>query len=77
MKKQQATINPNSRTSQILAHMRVNKHGISPMESIVVFGVYRLASVVHRLRERGHNIITEMREDAHGKTYARYKLVRG
>lgn len=65
-----------SRTAQILSHLRREKHGISPLEALGVYGVYRLSSVIHRLRERGHEIQTVMRNDALGKPYARYKLLR-
>jgi hypothetical protein len=39
------------------------------------FGVYRASSVINRLRNRGHNIITVMREGANGEQYARYEMV--
>lgn len=65
-----------SRTAEILAHLRREKNGISPLEALGVYGVYRLASVVHRLRARGHQIVTERRFDLRGHEYARYRLIR-
>ena len=38
------------------------------------FGVYRASSVINRLRNRGHNIITVMQEGFNGEQYARYEM---
>ncbi len=58
----------------ILDHL--NEHGsITPGEALLVYGVFRLAARVNELRNKGHKIETQMREDGNGKKYARYWLV--
>ena len=70
-------INQNqSRTAEILAHLKREKHGITALGALGVYGVFRLASTIHRLRERGHAIVTERCFDLRGQEYGRYRLVR-
>jgi hypothetical protein len=48
---------------------------ISPAEAKQVFGIERLAARVLELRAKGHNVVKELRHDARGKRYARYRIV--
>ena len=66
--------NPNTAMSKIERHLRKGKT-ITPMEALVVFGVFRLASIVHRLRQRGLAIETILKNDENGHQYASYKAV--
>ncbi len=52
------------------------RRGLSPLEAIGMFRIYRLASRIRELREDGYDIRTENRRDTTGKTYARYFLTR-
>lgn len=49
------------------------KGKISPLQALRDFSCLRLAAVIHRLRKKGHRIVTDWREQ--GKTrYAVYRL---
>lgn len=69
-----------SQTAEILAYLHQidpetgKRRGLSPLEAIGMFRCYRLAARIRDLRDRGHDIRTEMKLDAKGKTYARYFL---
>jgi hypothetical protein len=48
---------------------------ISPLEAVGVYGITRLASIVHDLRHsRGMAIKTTIKRDPVGRTYAEYRL---
>ena len=65
-----------SQQDQILQHMK-RKRTITPMKALDYFGCFRLASVIHRLRQEGYVIVTEMRESkSTGNKYAQYRLVK-
>lgn len=57
---------------RILRHLE--KDSISPMEALLVHGVYRLSASIHEIRREGFNVFTKMHTDASGKKYARYYL---
>lgn len=63
----------NSQTKTVLLHL-FKRGSISPMEALVSYGIMRLASDVHRLRERGYGIRTDMSKDEAGHKYARYYM---
>lgn len=63
-----------SKTQLIQKHLKRGA-GITPMKAWEVYGVYRLSSVIHSLRKRGMDIVTEMRQ-WDGSDYAYYKLRR-
>lgn len=67
------TIALNPQVRLVLAHLE-KRGSISPMEALTTYGVYRLSSAIHRLRNIGFNIETELREDAAGHRYGRYFL---
>lgn len=56
----------------ILNHLR-SKGKISPLQALRDYSCLRLAAVVHRLRQAGHAIETDWREQG-GTRYAVYRL---
>lgn len=60
--------------ASILAHLLAG-NTISQAEARQVFGVERLASRIHELKQDGHIIVGDDRYDAMGKLYTRYRLV--
>jgi hypothetical protein len=59
-----------SKKQQILNFLQAGR-AVTGHTALYHFGVYRLSSTIHRLRQEGHNIHTEMVEDG-GETYAKY-----
>lgn len=57
---------------RVLLHLE--KSSISPMEALIVHGIYRLAASIHELRKEGFNVYTTIHKDESGKKYARYHL---
>ena len=57
---------------KILLHLE--RQSISPMEALLVHGIYRLSASIHELRAEGFKVLTTMHKDASGKKYARYHL---
>ncbi len=51
-------------------------HGITPLKSWTMFSVYRLSSVINRLRNEGMNIKTIIHFQGKEYSYAEYKLVK-
>lgn len=64
-----------SRTAQIRALFRQGK-SLTPLQSIGVFSLYRLADVVFKLRKKHEPIVTVIRSDPQGHEYAEYRLAR-
>jgi hypothetical protein len=62
-----------SQTERILDWLQKGK-SITPLQAWERFGSYRLSSVINRLRKKGHNIVTEIKE-YNGSRYANYKKV--
>lgn len=62
--------------TKVLSHLRAHKDGITPLEALGVYGIYRLGSAIHILRQRGHLIETRLMRDDNGRSYARYKMLR-
>lgn len=48
---------------------------ITPLESLDLYGCYRLGSIIHRLRGDGHRIKTIIAKTKKGSQYAKYFLV--
>ena len=48
--------------------------GLTPMEALKLFGCFRLASVVHKLKSEGMKIETSIINDV-DRTYAKYYMV--
>ena len=49
---------------------------VTPLEALARYKCMRLAAVIHRLREDGHAIVTEMVTTPEGKRFARYRMAR-
>ena len=49
---------------------------ITPLKAQAEFGVWRLASIIHRLRREGHKIITIRRRSYNKRPYAEYFMAR-
>ena len=65
----------NTRVSQpalILGYLKQRKT-INSIEAFGLFGITRLAAVVHRLRQRGYKIVSVDREGIRGR-YTEYLL---
>lgn len=60
---------------RILAHLERGKT-ITPMESMIVYSIYRLSDCIFKIRKAGHNVVREDRVDEQGHKYARYSLVK-
>lgn len=58
---------------KVLEYLQQGKT-ITPVKAIAEFAVYRLAAIIHRLRDEGHNITTVMKRSHNGKPYAEYRL---
>lgn len=62
-----------SKAKKILNYL-LKGHPLTPLKALKKFGVYRLSSVIYRLRRKGYSIETRIIE---GKEhYAQYKIVR-
>ena len=61
----------------ILNHLRAHDT-ITPLEALSTYGVYRLSSIINRLRHAGHDIETETMTgtgmNGNPLNYARYRL---
>jgi hypothetical protein len=58
----------------VLSYLK--KHGnISPMEAERGYGISRLASCIHEIRNVGYFVHSAMRRDDYGHKYARYEFV--
>ena len=65
--------NPKEKKGMILRHLQRGQT-ITGTGALRLYGVYRLSSTIHRLRNEGYNITTTMRKSLHGESYAEYKL---
>lgn len=67
-----------SQTKQILHYLETHKNGITPIEALEKFGCFRLSGRIFELREKGHDIGTDIVQKANKKgevkRYARYYL---
>jgi hypothetical protein len=57
----------------ILNHLEKGK-SITPIESMIVYGIYRLSDCILKIRRAGHDVHTQMVQDERGKEYGRYTL---
>ena len=62
-----------TKTKNILNHFKSGR-SLTHIECEHLFGTYRLADVVHRLRKKGYGIKTELSRDVNGCTYSKYRL---
>lgn len=59
-----------SKKQQVLNYLQHGK-GVTGHTALYHFGLYRLSSIIHKLRQEGHTIHTEMVEDG-DERYAKY-----
>lgn len=64
-----------TKISLLKKHLLSGK-SLSQLEAIGLYGAYRLAARVKELRDRGWDIITTIKEDPNGDTYAEYSLAK-
>lgn len=57
----------------IKEHLKKGKK-ITPMEALVNYGCFRLAARIKDLREGGLDILTVIKRDEIGRSYAEYQL---
>lgn len=62
-----------TQAEQIKQHLSAGK-SITPIEALMVYGIYRLSAAILLLRQSGLKIVTSMKADEKGKRYAQYKL---
>jgi len=63
-----------TKTDRILAHL-VSGRGLTALEAMGLYSVFRLASIIHNLRKQGYPIKTVPKVDPNGTEYAEYFLV--
>lgn len=63
-----------TKKAKVLRYIQTHRHGITGLDALRHFGLYRLSSTIHELRSEGHNIKTDMMTREDGTTYARYYL---
>lgn len=64
-----------SQIARIKSHLEAGL-SISPAEALTVYGTFRLASHIEKLRNKdGMNIVTHLHNDREGKQYGRYSLL--
>lgn len=61
-----------SQEKRILAHLKSGRT-LTPLEALRLYGCLRLGARILDLRDKGHNIVTQMVEVG-GKRVARYSL---
>jgi hypothetical protein len=64
-----------SKHQEIKEHLQQG-HTITGLTAMALFNVYRLSSVIHRLRNDGMKIKTTMVTTPSGDTFARYELAK-
>lgn len=47
---------------------------ITPIDALERFGCFRLGGIIHKLRNEGYLITTDMVNNKYGNAYAKYKL---
>ena len=57
---------------KVLRHLESGRE-ITPLDALEQYGCFRLAAVIHTLRQEGHKIRTK-KMTRKGKTFASYKL---
>ena len=62
----------NSQKNNVLEHLRRGIN-ITPLDALEQYGCFRLAAIIHMLRQEGHKIKTK-KITRRGKTFASYKL---
>jgi len=58
---------------KVKEHLEAGR-SITPLEALGNWGMFRLATAINVLRNRGMSIRTDLKEDPNGKQYAQYSL---
>ena len=62
-----------SQRTEVLAYLKKGKT-ITPLEALRLFGCFRLADVIYKLRNQGHVIDMELVQHGNGNQFAMYRL---
>ncbi len=65
-----------TKKAKLLKYLQTHRRGITGLDALRMFGLYRLSGEIHELRKEGYNIKTDMiqPEDPNESPYARYYL---
>lgn len=65
-----------SKQTQLLKYLQTHRRGITGIEALQKFGLYRLSSAIFKFRQKGYNIVTDMvqSDDPDEAPYARYYI---
>lgn len=66
-------MNSKTQIQQVQEHLEAG-YPITPAKAMAEYNVWRLAALIHKLRQRGLNIVTYDRQALNGKRYAEYVL---
>lgn len=69
----QIDLNSMSQKEIVLEHLKY-RGTITPLEALGTYSIYRLASIIQRLRKDGHQIITNIKRSILQRPYAEYRL---
>jgi hypothetical protein len=58
---------------KILAHLEAGKT-ITPSKALTIYSIYRLSDCIFKLRNAGHDVVTDNCVDEQGHKYAKYSL---
>ena len=61
-----------TKQQKVLEHLK-SGHSLTPRDAIRLFNCYRLAAVIHKLKELGHNVVTVIEHNATSH-WAKYSL---
>ena len=63
-----------TQTTELLTYFKATSKQITPLEALNQFGIFRLADVVYKLKNKGHNIKTHLITQ-NKKTFASYEYI--
>ena len=65
-----------TKKAKVLRYIQTHRRGITGLEALKLFGLYRLSSAIHELRSEGYDIKTDMMtpDDPDESKYARYYI---
>lgn len=63
-----------TKKAMVIHYIQTHRRGITGLDALRIFGLYRLSGTIHELRSEGHDIKTDMMTREDGTTYARYYI---
>ncbi|MBQ5927073.1 MAG: hypothetical protein IIX01_04045 [Clostridia bacterium] len=65
-----------TKKAKVLKHLQTRRRGLTGLDALKLFGLYRLSATIHELRSEGYDIKTEMMtpDDPDESKYARYYI---